>query len=218
MLDFDGPICSIFAGRTAPSIAQELRDRLTILGRPVTEAMSTTDDPLQVLRLVATSEDDDTIVSIGNALRDAEVLAVETAQPTPGVDILIRRAKRRGLVLAVVSNNSREAVSRYLERAGLNEAISSVVGRYRGQSPSLLKPSPHLLNLALDMTGMGSENALLVGDSVTDVLAARAAHVPCIAYRQDPDDLDSLVSAGADAAITSLWQLVAALGSSTKEQ
>ena len=46
LFDFDGPICSVFAGQPAPTVARELREQLAEWGADV----PTHDDPL-VLQL-----------------------------------------------------------------------------------------------------------------------------------------------------------------------
>ena len=50
LLDFDGPICSVFAGLPAPSVAARLRELLGSNGKPLPEAMAREDDPIEVLR------------------------------------------------------------------------------------------------------------------------------------------------------------------------
>lgn len=50
LLDFDGPLCGIFAGLTAPTIAKQLRDVLISAGANLSEPVNATDDPLEVLR------------------------------------------------------------------------------------------------------------------------------------------------------------------------
>jgi phosphoglycolate phosphatase len=53
LLDFDGPVCSIFAGIGAANVARQLRDTLTTAGISLPEDAQHTDDPLEVFRLAA---------------------------------------------------------------------------------------------------------------------------------------------------------------------
>ena len=46
LLDFDGPICDIFAGYPAPRIAQELRDLIAAQGHTIAPALAHEQDPL----------------------------------------------------------------------------------------------------------------------------------------------------------------------------
>jgi hypothetical protein len=47
LLDFDGPVCRVFAGYPAARIAAELRSRLTGEGITVPAAVAREDDPLK---------------------------------------------------------------------------------------------------------------------------------------------------------------------------
>jgi phosphoglycolate phosphatase-like HAD superfamily hydrolase len=53
--------------------------------------------------------------------------------------------------------------------------------------------------------------AALIGDSVSDVQAARAAGVASIGFRPDAVSLSQLVDAGADAAVLTMDELAGAL-------
>jgi phosphoglycolate phosphatase len=48
LLDFDGPLCNVFAGFPAPEVARQLE---AIAGKPLN-----TDDPIEVLRAVAENQ------------------------------------------------------------------------------------------------------------------------------------------------------------------
>jgi hypothetical protein len=52
LLDFDGPICSIFAGYPAPRVAAELVALLDVEGVAVPPEVRGEGDPLAVLRWV----------------------------------------------------------------------------------------------------------------------------------------------------------------------
>jgi hypothetical protein len=53
LLDFDGPICSIFAGTPAPAIAEQLRRKLQAAGITLPPDAEAEDDPLEVFRATA---------------------------------------------------------------------------------------------------------------------------------------------------------------------
>jgi phosphoglycolate phosphatase len=52
----------------------------------------------------------------------------------------------------------------------------SYVSARTSPDPTLLKPHPHLLTTALTTLNVPAAAATFVGDSVTDIEAARAAH------------------------------------------
>jgi phosphoglycolate phosphatase-like HAD superfamily hydrolase len=83
LLDFDGPICSVFAGIPASIIAEQLRDVLADGGYgdlPVD--VSTTHDPFDVLFYAAKLGQEE-VRHVELAFRAHEVEAIETAEPTP---------------------------------------------------------------------------------------------------------------------------------------
>lgn len=211
MLDFDGPVCRIFAGYPAPVIADELRHLVASRGLPLTDDLLSTTDPLQVLRLVEATGTQALTVEVASALREAEVRATKTAKQTPGLLGLIDAAAATNRMLAIVSNNSREAVASYLRQHGLTSRFAALTGRLSHELPSLLKPHPHLLQLALAEAQVEPHHAVFVGDSVTDILAAKAASVVSIGFRPYHHNMNDLVRAGANATVDSLHQLAAAL-------
>ena len=55
LLDFDGPLCSVFAGYPAPEIAAELVELLQRQGVPLPPRLTSETDPLEVLRWTGTT-------------------------------------------------------------------------------------------------------------------------------------------------------------------
>ncbi|HWQ09166.1 MAG TPA: phosphoglycolate phosphatase [Holophaga sp.] len=77
-----------------------------------------------------------------------------------------------GWTLACVTNKPREFTVPLLERWGLARWFSAVVA---GDDVKAPKPDPDLLLAACGRLGCPPERALMIGDSVNDALAARAA-------------------------------------------
>jgi hypothetical protein len=86
LIDFDGPICAVFAGYPAADVAQQLhdiiRERLGGELQPGIAALSS--DPLQILGQVEALGDDELTRAVADACRDAETTAVAVARPTRG--------------------------------------------------------------------------------------------------------------------------------------
>jgi len=208
LIDFDGPIAHVFAGLPAPLVAKGLRRMVEQHG--LVDALVDGDDPMQVLHaakdLPVGRRDD-----FERALRAAEVEAVATAEPTPGVDRLLQACARTGRQVAVVSNNSDEAVRTYLDLHDLNR-FATIVSARTSSDPSLLKPSPFLVDQAVEQLHADPAACVLIGDTVTDVEAALAAGVRSIGHANKPGKADSLTSAGADAIVTTIDQIALALG------
>jgi phosphoglycolate phosphatase len=211
-LDFDGPICSIFAGLKPETVAARLRDIITAHDIAMPADIMTASDPFAVFTWAATISPD-LAAEVEAAMTDLEVVAVPTAEPTPGVHGLITSCRESGRTITVVSNNSDRAVRAYLSRHALDGPISIVIAR-TSPDPSLLKPCPHLLEQAITASGARPDACTLVGDQLSDIEAAGHAGTHSIGYANKPGKADSFTKAGADAIITSLTMLTLALRSS----
>jgi phosphoglycolate phosphatase len=208
-LDFDGPICSIFAGLKPATIADKLRD--VIISHAITPpaGIEATSDPFDVF-IYAASVSPDLGAEVEVAMTDLEVAAVPSAEPTPGVHAVISSCRESGRTLTVVSNNSDRAVRAYLTRHALDGQISTVVAR-TSPDPDLLKPCPHFLQQAITASKADPGTCTLVGDQLTDIDAARQAGTHSVGYANKPGKAEALTNAHAGAVITSLAPLALAL-------
>lgn len=207
MLDFDGPVCAVFDGPGARAVATELSTFLGTVGVRIPPALAETSDPFALLRLAST-------VSPGAArradteFRKLEISAIATAPATDGVADVLRSLTDEGRTVAIVSNNSTPAVKAYMDGHELSPFISAIAGR---SSPDvgLLKPSPHLLYEAMHAVSASPGNSVMIGDSASDIEAARAAGVAVIAFANKPAKRQHLAAFRPDAIIDHLMDLVA---------
>ncbi|MFI7105623.1 HAD family hydrolase [Nonomuraea sp. NPDC050227] len=209
LLDFDGPVCDIFAGLPAPTVADALRATLEAAGARLPPTVRATNDPLEVFRHSASLGDELNELAM-RRLTELEVKAAGVARPTPGASELMERARDKALPVAIVSNNSVAAVTTFLDREGLADLVEYVSARATAD-PSLMKPNPHLLNQALVHLGAEPSSALLVGDSTTDVEASKHAGVIAVGYANRPGKVERLSDAGADLIVTGMQELATAL-------
>jgi phosphoglycolate phosphatase len=206
LLDFDGPICSIYAGLPAPTVAEKLRQ---LFVDELPGDIANTADPIEVFTYSATVSDE-MAARVEAEMTDLEAAAVPTAEPTPYVHEVIASARESGRTIGVVSNNSLRAVKAYLDRHGLSDGISLVVAR-TSHDPALLKPSPHLINEAARGLGADPDETALVGDSFTDIEAAHDANVASIGYANKPGKRERMAELRAGAVITSMADLALSL-------
>jgi phosphoglycolate phosphatase-like HAD superfamily hydrolase len=206
LLDFDGPVCSVFAGYPAHRVADQLRRRLTDHGIELAGPISRTRDPLAVLRLTAGLAPDH-VPELDDALAEAETLAAGLAPGTPGAAEFLERCRRTGRRVVIVSNNGADGVQTYLRDHGLASLVHGVFGRPTHR-PDLMKPDPAMIREALDYLAVAPGAAVLVGDSDTDVRAAHACAVPAIGYANRAEKRHTLAHAGADVVIESMFDLV----------
>ncbi|SHN44072.1 HAD family hydrolase [Cryptosporangium aurantiacum] len=209
LLDFDGPVCKVFAGLPAASIAADLRDLVVSRGVDLPAELHDTGDPLAILRWAADT-DDELAHLVDKALTDAEVRAVATAEPTPGAREFLEACQATGRPVAMVSNNSAEAIRAYIDRLGIARLVIWVEGRDHERLAEM-KPSPHLLHRALVALHANPSEAIFVGDSVTDIKAGQAAKILTLGYANKPDKIATLGHAGSAALTESIGYLGQAL-------
>lgn len=206
LLDFDGPICSIYAGLPAPTVAEKLRK---LFPGELPEAIANTPDPIEVFQYAATVSEE-MAARVEAEMADLEVAAVPTADPTPYTHQVIASARESGRTIGVVSNNSPRAVNAYLDRHGLSHGIALVAARI-SHDPALLKPSPHLINEAIFALDANPTESALVGDSFTDIEASHSAGVASIGYANRPGKRERMTELRAGAVITSMADLALSL-------
>lgn len=104
-----------------------------------------------------------------------------TAEAFPHVAAAVRRLREAGLRLAVVTNKHRSLAVRSLEHTGLLDVFEHVIG---GDTCERRKPDPQPLQHACALLGVPTAHAIMVGDSMNDVSAARGADMPvlCVPY------------------------------------
>ena len=105
-----------------------------------------------------------------------EATAGTTSVPFPFVLETLRKARDYGLKQAVVTNKETRFTNRILEKHGLTNLLDMVVC---GDSLSVKKPNPAVIQYCLDTLGVAQGEALFVGDSSIDMATAKAAGVLC---------------------------------------
>jgi phosphoglycolate phosphatase len=209
LLDFDGPVCSIFAGLPAPTVAEMYRAALSQVPVQLPAEIQRLDDPLEVFRQVANFEPSsaETAQAI---LTKLETRAAKTARPTPGAADLMATARVTGRTVTIVSNNSSTAIAAYLDAHNLARYVTTIVGR-DDADPALMKPSPYRVRMAISQLDADPRQAFLVGDSPSDAVAGRLAGTAVIGYANKKGKASLLVDAGANAVVSRLTVISAEL-------
>jgi phosphoglycolate phosphatase len=125
-----------------------------------------------------------------------------------GVTAGLNELHSLGLRLAVVTNKHERFAADLLGRLGLNQWIQAVIG---GDSCERRKPDPQPLLSACTALQVEASQALMVGDSTTDVLAARAAGLPVICVPYGYNEGHDLRTLACDAFVRTLADLPALL-------
>jgi len=125
----------------------------------------------------------------------------------PGVREALTHFHLNATAMGVVTNKPQLATREILLHFHLTEYLGAIVG---GDAVTHLKPAPDALLLALDQLGAEPYEALMVGDSSSDVGAARAAGTPVALLRGGYTHVP-IEELGADIVCDSLLDLPSAM-------
>jgi HAD superfamily hydrolase (TIGR01549 family) len=209
-LDFDGPVCDVFAGLPAAVVVDQLCVVLADggYGDPPPEVEKSS-DPFDVLKYAATLGETEARY-VNAAFTALEVEAIVTARPTAGAHDLVRAWSQTSRPIAIVSNNSTVAIEAYLERHRIRTLVTTIAARTTADVAEL-KPNSYLLNEALRTLGLTSNGPVFVGDSVTDMMAARTVGMTSVGYANKPGKVDQLMSDDVALIITTMIGLLSAV-------
>ncbi|WP_193771294.1 phosphoglycolate phosphatase [Candidatus Magnetaquicoccus inordinatus] len=99
------------------------------------------------------------------------------SRPYPGTSSMLQHFQQQGVPMAVVTNKPEALALAMLEQLQLRSFFSYVVG---GDSLPQRKPAPEPLLFPLAQWHIPAQEAVMIGDSQTDLQAARAAGCPMI--------------------------------------
>lgn len=95
----------------------------------------------------------------------------------PGMESLIKELKREGYKLAVVTSRLRNSTEEGLRKYGLMECFDAIV---TADDTSKHKPDPEPAQIALQKLHSVPQEALMIGDSMFDVLCAKNAGIEAV--------------------------------------
>jgi len=126
----------------------------------------------------------------------------------PGAVQAIHTLHKAGVMLAIATNKGEGSLERDLQATDLSAyfAVTASASRFP------VKPSPEMLQAVLDETGIEAQEAIMIGDSVSDMDMASALGVASVGvdfYHQQAEDLQAH---GAKAVFDDFQQLLRFLG------
>jgi len=183
LFDLDGTLID-----TAPDLHRALNHGLTACGYPVVNESLTRGcighGGRAMIRsaLQHTGHSPDHIDEIHALFLDYYSSHIAVAsKPYPHVESTLNKLRSRGARLGVVTNKNSVLTQRLLAELRFDQYFTTVVA---GDTAAQPKPAADPVDLALRRLRLTPEDALFVGDSNTDVGAARAAGVSviCVTY------------------------------------
>jgi len=124
---------------------------------------------------------------------------------------LVRTSADRGMSVVYCTSGDEQDVEDFRRKIGCDDVVAAVVA---SADVPQGKPAPDIVRAALDAVGVAPERAVMVGDTVYDVRAARAAGVACIGLRSGGISERELRDAGAVAVYGNPSQLLQELDAS----
>ncbi len=128
---------------------------------------------------------------------------LDATRPYPGVARLLRRLAPERAV-AVATNKPTAFARKIVEGLGLEAVVDLVVGPETAGAP---KPSPGMLLAALEALGHEPAEAVMIGDSPSDVEAGSRAGTATVAVLWGYRGRDLLVASGPDRLAASAEEL-----------
>lgn len=107
---------------------------------------------------------------VDNITREGSALYPGVAETLIGFD-------EGGIIQGVCTNKFQRGADLMLRNLNIHHHFKAVLG---GNALKTRKPDPHHVLETIRRAGGDPARALMIGDSATDLNAARAAHVPCI--------------------------------------
>ncbi len=142
-------------------------------------------------------------------MRAAEIM-VDSTTCLPGADETLRRLHSDGYKLAIATTKIQQHLQGIIRKFGWSNIIKATVG---ADDVSREKPDPEAIHLALRRLDADGGSSVMVGDTVNDVLAAKAAGLTAIATASPFEHHDVVVAARPDHFIGSIRELPGLLNS-----
>lgn len=103
----------------------------------------------------------------------------------------IEELGNKGILMAILSSKPKRIVDKMVEHFGLN-GFKLVIGTALSNFKS--KPEPEAINYIMEELDISKEDAVMVGDAKTDVLAGQNAGIDTIAVTYGYDKIENLIS------------------------
>ena len=134
----------------------------------------------------------------------------DESRPYPGVEESLDRFSAEGWLLAVCTNKFEAPARKLLGLLGLAPRFAAITGQ---DTFAFRKPDPRHLTETVHLAGGASDNAVMVGDSITDIDTALAANIPVVAvsFGYSPIPVADLKPTRVIARFAELWDIVAAI-------
>ncbi len=144
------------------------------------------------------------LLRIYGVMEKYELEFAKSVEILPNVQTTLQTLKDNGLKTAIVTNNGRLAAKETITRFRINSLIDVLVTRedaFKG------KPDGATVKEALTRLEVESGDAVFIGDSIVDIIAARNSNVVSVAIPSGPTSSSDLLEYAPDYMINSISEL-----------
>ena len=134
-------------------------------------------------------------------------LMTENTRPYPAVPDTLAEIYQSGMALAICTNRTVSTTEQLLTHFGLKDMFAAVLC---ADNVAAKKPDARHLHAAIERLGATPERTIMVGDTATDVAAARNAGIKVVAVSYGYSELPA-ADLGADAVLADFNELPALL-------
>ncbi len=134
---------------------------------------------------------------------------VRSSVALPHVEKLLERLAGTDLKLAVATTKIRMHVDGIINKLGWGEYFDVIVG---GDEAERFKPDPAIFQITLDRLGADPTRTMVVGDTINDVLAAKAVPMAVTAVASPYGNSEELIASEPDHFVQSIDRLPSLLG------
>ncbi len=131
---------------------------------------------------------------------------MDRVRPFPGARDLLARGKEEGFTVALATSANPEELDHYVELLDARDLIDVTTSKGDVEAT---KPAPDIFAAAVDKAGVRPQEALVIGDTPYDVLAANRAGVQAIGLLSGGFPEEDLRAAGAIAVYRDAADLLA---------
>jgi len=135
---------------------------------------------------------------------EMELKAAEDVSLYPGAEKTLQELHDKHLKIGLVTNNSRAGTELTLKRHHLEPFLDAVITRDDCEE---MKPASAPIKKILAQLGVSTEAAILVGDGVMDIMAAKAAGLLSVAVSTGPFPIERILKAEPDYILGSINEL-----------
>jgi phosphoglycolate phosphatase len=212
LFDLDGTLCD-----SLPDISWALNEaRMDMRLPPVTDGQVRSWVGGGAGLLVARSlghEDDrapDVAPLLAAFMRRYDSHAADESKLYPGVAELVDLLSERGVLMACTTNKPASAARALLDAVDVLSRLDALVTPETCGGAK--KPDPRFMTTALRKLGVEAKDALVVGDALQDIQAAKCVGIRVVAILGGYGDPEALRAAGADEYVATIADVAPLLG------